>query len=431
MRLADKIVFLLLFGFLLFVGLNRHSRHPRFDYHSQIFTDKSGYHVYLPAFFYYEMDACKMPDNIVERTGRGYRLVDDKVVTKYPIGVALMHSPFFGIAALYDQVFQIKEEPGYSEAHHIALNWSTALYATLGLLLVWLTSVKFWSVSRSRAYLLVLLLLFVSNLLYYATRDAGMSHAYSFFTFSALQYLFYSLLSRKSVNLSRWFVVIFLCSLIIALRPLNGLFVVFPMAYFLWVRWSELKHVKFDMTRLQLTLGFLVGLLPILLQVAYNLYAFGGLRAHGYAAETFSNIVNLDLITFWFAPNNGVFMYIPILLLVPFWCFRQSAKGEYTSLIYLGYFLLISITYAAWWSPTLGCGFGHRGFTEHLAFFALPMIGVLKNFSKTQIKTAWLLSGLIAIYLFVWQWNFDGCWYGDSPWDWAEYFKMVGLRKLI
>jgi hypothetical protein len=168
-----------------------------------------------------------------------------------------------------------------------------------------------------------------------------------------------------------------------------------------------------------------LGIAPILLQLAYNFYAYDELWARGYAAETFSNIRNLELLTFWVAPNNGVFLYIPSLLLVLVWCYNSFLRKKYIPLLYLGYFLVISLTYAAWWSPTLGCGFGHRGFTEHLAFFALPISGVLGTTSDRKVKIAWVLSIVFAIYLFIWQWNFDGCWYGSSPWDWSEFIDIL------
>ena len=425
MKLLDKILFLLLFGFLLFVGLNRHSRHPRFDYHSQIFTDKSGYHVYLPAFFYYDMDACKLPADIVEKTGRGFRLVDNKIVTKYPIGVAIMHSPFFGIAALFDHKSSTAEEYGYTENQHVALNWSTSFYTTLGLLFLWLTAVYYWQLEKRKAYLLLFMVLFVSNLLYYSTRDAGMSHAFSFFVFAALQFLIFKILNRKSISGLDGLGIILLGSLVVALRPLNALFLVFPISFILKRNWSVLKEVKFTNYWVTYLLSFVLGIAPILFQLAYNFYAYDELYARGYAAETFSNIQNLELLTFWFAPNNGVFLYIPSILLVLVWCYNSFLRKKYIPLLYLGYFLVISLTYAAWWSPTLGCGFGHRGFTEHLAFFALPISGVLGTTSDRKVKIAWVLSIVFAIYLFIWQWNFDGCWYGSSPWDWSEFIDML------
>lgn len=427
MRLQDKIVFCVLFVFLLFLGLNRHSRHPRYNYHSQIFTDKSGYHVYLPALFYYDMDACKMPNNIVEKTGRGFHFSGDRIITKYPLGVALLHSPFFGVAAIYDALSGEQKELGYTESHHVALNWSSAFYGTLGLLLLWLTVFRFWGLTREKAYLLCFLVLFCSNLLYYITRDAGMSHVYSFFVFACGLYLWFASLKAKELSSRKIWKFILVGSLIFALRPLNLVFLVFPTLFLLIENKFTLRQIKISRVTPSRLFFYLLALTPIYLQLAYNHYAFGSILSRGYAVETFSNWGNLSLLTFWFAPNNGVFLYIPILLLVIYWVFEKCKEKKYYSLFFLIYFLIISFAYAAWWSPTLGCGFGHRGFTEHLALFALPIGQVVKGLNQRWSKVLWGVSIATAIYLFIWQWNFDGCWYGDGAWDWNEFLRMMSF----
>jgi hypothetical protein len=114
MKLVDKIVFILLFGLLLFVSLNRHSRHPRFDYHSQIYADKAGYQVYLPATFYYDWDASQMPAGIDSLVGSGFSIIDNKVHTKYPVGVAVMQLPFFALAAAIDNMHGEQGYLGYT-----------------------------------------------------------------------------------------------------------------------------------------------------------------------------------------------------------------------------------------------------------------------------------------------------------------------------
>ena len=157
MKLGDKILFILLFGLILFVSLNRHSRHPKFDYHSQIFSDKAGYHVFLPATVYYAWDAEQMPRNIDSLTGLGFMIVKNKIVTKYPVGVALLHAPFFAIAAGVDCMIGEQESLGYTETQHLALNWSTAVYGTLALLLIFLMAVQHWSLNRRQAWLLIFL----------------------------------------------------------------------------------------------------------------------------------------------------------------------------------------------------------------------------------------------------------------------------------
>jgi hypothetical protein len=427
MRLIDKVIFILLFGLLLFVSLNRHSRNPEFNYHSQLFADKAGYHIYSAAFFYYEMNAENLPEDIVKNTGNGFRIKGNKVITKYPIGVAVCQSPFFGVAALYDKVNGNDENAGFTKAHHLALNWSTAIWGILGLLFIFITAIKFWNLSHGRAYLLVVMLLFASNLLYYMTRDCGMSHTYSFTVFAALQFIVLNCFNKLRIGNRDLMGMLILLSLIVVLRPLNLIFISIPVLYILWSNKSIIKELKLDIKWFGWVLGLLIALVPVALQASYNHYAYGKLFADSYANETFSNFGNLDVLALWFAPNNGALLYSPVLLLLFVAIIRQVKGGNYKSLMYLSYFLLISITYASWWSPELGCGFGHRGFTEHLAFFALPIAGLLVNLSKSITKVVWLFTIAIAFLLFVAQLNFDGCWQVASDWDWAAFFGFFKL----
>jgi hypothetical protein len=59
---------------LFFATLNLHSRSGEFNYHSEIFSDKAGYQVYLPALFIYNFNATEFPDSIEFRTGEGFIL---------------------------------------------------------------------------------------------------------------------------------------------------------------------------------------------------------------------------------------------------------------------------------------------------------------------------------------------------------------------
>ena len=427
MKQVDKIIFILLFGALLFVSLNRHAHHPRFEYHSQIFTDKAGYHVYLPDYFYYDMDGQQMPEQVDLKTGTGFRIEKDKIATKYPIGVALFELPFFGAAALYDYMQGDVDFAGYTPAHHHAVNFSGFFYGTLGLLLLFLTAVRFWKLSRAKAYLLLLAVLGCSNLLYYITRDPGMSHLYSFTVFAALQYLLFYVVENQKLNNKQVVLLLVLCSLIVVLRPLNALFILFPLAYILYSYRKRIKPVlQFSVIK-GLILGVVLAAIPLMLQMVYNQYAFGGLFADSYANESFSRWGKLNLHTLWFGANNGVFVYIPILFLLFYWVYKNLKEGAYSSLLYLGYFLMISILYAAWWSPTLGCGFGHRGFTEHLAFFAFPFSAVLQKWDKKQLTKAWIAASIVFVLLFLAQYNFDDCWRGDGAWDWSEFFYLFRI----
>jgi hypothetical protein len=422
MKLVDNIVFVLLFGLLLFVSLNRHSRHPRFNYHSQIYSDKAGYQVYLPATFYYEWDAAQMPVEIDSLVGSGFSCKDNKIRTKYPIGVAVMQLPFFTLAAAIDYVQGEHVYLGFTENQHLALNWSTTVYGTLALLLIFLIAVQQWNLTRAQAYLLVFLLFGCSNLLYYLTRDAGMAHAYLLFCYSLIIYLYYRFLASKS-----WMVlagVVAISLLALSIRHINGLFFAVVGIYFLLTYRYRLNEVTRNTWAKGVGIGSIIGCPPVILQLLYNQYAFGSSGATGYANESFSNWDNIKLLELWFAPNNGALLYAPIMLIALYGIVKYRKQNRHL-LWFLVLFLLISVVYGAWWSPTLGCGFGHRGFIEFFVFFSLPMSRVIRHWTEKKQRVAWAIGLVVATILFSAQWSFDGCWYGEGPWDWAELAGLI------
>lgn len=424
MKLLDKIIFILLFGFILFISLNRFSRHSRFDYHSQLWADKAGYQVYLPAFFYYDMDGSTMPDSIGYQTGTGFTIKEDKIVTKYPLGVAVLHAPFFGVAAAIDAVQGETEYLGYTKNQHLATNWSSAFYAVIGFLFLFIISIKYWGLSRRQAFLLLLLVVGCTNLLYYSTRDGGLSHNYSFFCFSLFLYYIYKIVH----GVPRWqdlAKVTFILLVAISIRHVNVVFLAIVLIYLLHKYIDVWRTVKMNIWVKGIGVG-LIGVAPLVLQLIYNQYAFGSYGASGYENEAFSNWDNIKLLELWFAPGNGALLYSPPLFLAVL-ASLYYAKRDKTLLYFVGLFMAISLLYAAWWTPQLGCGFGNRGFTEFLVFFSIPIAVAIKQWSVKIRQWTMALSLVFFVFLFILQWNFDGCWYGDSLWDWTEYFSLLEI----
>jgi hypothetical protein len=422
----DAGVFLGLFVLLLFLALNRHSKHPIFEYHAEIFSDKAGYHVFLPALFYYDFDGNKFPKDIATKTGNGFIILDEKVITKYPVGVAIFQFPFFSIAAIIDKMAGQKENLGFTKIQHRAIDWATAFYGTLGLLFLFITATQFLNLSRKRAYLLVLFLLGSSNLLYYLTRDCGMSHAYSFFVFSAILITIFTIKKKGTVTWQQISLLCLLLGLAMSLRQINVLFISLPLLFLFFELRRKIRITATTFSK-GMALGVVLGCIPVLLQLLYNNYAYGHWLADTYKNESFSNWNNLNLVRFWFSPDNGALLYSPVFILViigSFIGFKKHGLGAFTFIIYL---MLIGFTYAAWWSPGLGCGFGNRGFTEHFAFFSLPCIWFIKAQSKTVIKLLWVIATTIFILLFLAQYNFDGCWYGKDAWDWNYFIHLFRI----
>ena len=96
LTVTDWVVFIGFFALALFLTFNRHSKSGYFNYHSEIWADKSGYYIYLPATIIYGFHPEKFPAGIDDSLGNGFMLEceNNKVRTKYFSGVAFYNFHF-------------------------------------------------------------------------------------------------------------------------------------------------------------------------------------------------------------------------------------------------------------------------------------------------------------------------------------------------
>ena len=129
-KLKIFLLFLLVYALFSFISLNRHSKSKIYTYHSELWADKAGYNVYLPALFIYDFDAAKFPDSLDYKVGNGFILDTStkKIITKYPYGVSLLQSPFWLIAHGLSE-----NKDGYSLPYQKAIDFAGCFYLTLGL----------------------------------------------------------------------------------------------------------------------------------------------------------------------------------------------------------------------------------------------------------------------------------------------------------
>jgi hypothetical protein len=73
----------------------------------------------------------------------------------------------------------------------------------------------------------------------------------------------------------------------------------------------------------------------------------------------------------------------------------------------------------------IGMWFWTSRFTEHLAFFALPISFILKSNSINKLRIAQIFMLALAVLLFISQFNFDGCWQSDNDWDWELFMRSL------
>lgn len=417
---------ILLFGACIFLSLNWHSHFKKFNYHSEIWADRAGYHVYLPAAFDYHFDPEAFPKGIDVRTGNGFHLdsIPGKVITKYPCGEALLRVPFY----LIGKWVRPANDPngaGFTLVDHAMVDIAASFYGVLGLLLLFLVLEE--RVRETVALATVLAILTGTNLLFYLIGNPGMSHVYSFFLFAAFIFIYEKSIHRKAYAANNLFLGL-LAGLILVTRPTNILFI--PLAVSVTATsWSEVKERIKHLLNIRSVLPFLLGaFIACLPQMAYWQYAFGTPIKWSYGEEGFINYLSPNFIPFLFAPANGLFPYSPLILFIlNIGIFYRKETRVSIGTGWLA-FLLVSYISASWFAWGFGCGFGSRNFVEYGALFAFPLASLLNLRSKGHHVIAFMVLAC-CLYTVKLTYSSAVCWFG-SDWDWNMYFNfLVGPFK--
>lgn len=419
--LQPKLFLLLVLPLSIFLTFNKHSKDKAHSYHGVIWADAAGYYVYLPMWFIYGNDASTFPNRIPEQTGNGFHVdsVNNKIITKYYCGSAILMTPFFLIS--HGLASPLGYNPdGFSEIYSYGLYFSGIIYCCLGMFFLTLFLQKHFNPSLSIS---TVFLLFISTNLYYYSIDApGMSHVYSFFLFSVFLYSTQQLLQSKK----RIWYILFSLSFVLAVltRPTNALIISFPFFYENGKFLLQLKYLLKEKN--SFIIALIVSILCVFPQLAYFKETSGDYFSYLYGDETFSNLSHPYIFETWFSTNNGLFIYAPVLLLALIGIVIMIREKEGMGFYLLFLFLLISYLFASWWNWWFGCSLGARNFIEFYTLFSIPMVYTIREAWKKSVTKYILIvfSAMCSIIYFSIEYYYDGCFYGGT-WDFESYLKLL------
>lgn len=421
----SKVLYLFaLFIVFSLLSLYRHNNIPLNTFRSEIWADRAGYFIYLPATFKYNYATNKFPDSIDILTGDGFSFRTNKVITKYTYGVALLQSPFYFLADILTGLVDLPRD-GFSFYYQKAIDIAASFYLVLALYLLF-QSLKVYTKYGTKVILFTLLLVvFGTNLYYYSIVETGMSHVYSFFLFSFILYLVIVKPIFKYVLLNEFLLSLIVC-LSILIRPINLLFVLIPLTWNLNFQEKKDKY-KNAINMKRLAIWLISCLIIFLPQLIYWKYAFGSYFSYSYKSEGFSNLLSPKVIEVIFSPKNGLLPYSPIFLLILIGLVLIFKTRPLESIKYLlVVFLLIYFT-SSWHVWDFGCGAGMRNMVEYYSFLSFPLCYCISGL--LSIRNSWLkilgvfIVSLLSLIAFKVNYHYFGCYFGET-WDWANYFKL-------
>lgn len=368
-----------------------------------IFEDVAIYYGYLPITFIYNDYTAVSIDRKSNRMICTHPTENGKRAIKYSMGMAVLYSPFFFITHLYTNLFDL-DTMGYSPPYQLALMLSSLFYLAIGLIFLRKVLLRYFNSIIVSITLVVMV--FGTNLLQYATYMAPMSHAYSFALFAVFIYLTIVWYEKPKYSTS-----VFLGltgGLIVLIRPSNALIVLVFILYNV----SSFAHLKnkallFLKEYKQLTIIVLFAIIVWIPQLLYWKSVTGNFFYYTYRDEGFF-FNNPQVFSGLFSYRNGWLTYTPLMiggLIGIFMLLRHRKEFFVPILVFLILNTYLILSWWCWWYV----GFGNRAFIESYALLSIPFATFLSwIFSSKALKIIFLpiIAFLIFLSTFmVWQFN--------------------------
>jgi hypothetical protein len=359
-------------------------------------SDGFSYYVYLPAWVIHADPTLEDLSN--RRFGGSYPAWSgltrwpgtERWVNPHQMGVAVLLLPLYlgGHALTLLRHYPVE---GFSFFYRHAAGLGGALYLAAGLF--FLRRLLERHVPAGVALATLLTITFGTNLFHYATFDSLWSHVYSFSLVACLL----DLLDRweRQPTRARAGVLGIVIGLIALVRMSNAAVLLFLLLFgvagpaSLGARLSVLRG-----RAPHLALMAAMAVLVVSPQLAFYKSATGSLVVDPYG----NLLAGLGVAGFDFlhpklagvlvGTQKGLFFWSPALLLGVIGCFALQGPLRAFLLPSLAVFAVNTLLVASWWDWQFGGSYGHRGFTDLLAIFALPIAALYERAARHPLSRA-------------------------------------------
>ena len=356
-------------------------------------SDVVSYYAYLPATFI-EKDHTL---HFIDDTSRSYaglywpeRTPNGGLAIKTSMGLSMMYAPFFFMAHLFSESLGY-EANGFSVPYAFALMFSCLIYLFIGFLFLRKVLLKYFSDIITTFTLIIIGT--GTNLYWYATVEAPMSHGYSF----ALFCIFLFLVEKWYAN-QKWSISIFLgliFGLITLIRPSNGFIAFFFLLFGIVKRENIFERLKLFWLNYKKIIAIILCVLVVWIpQLLYWKSVSGEWFYYSYGGERFF-FNDPKILEVLFSFRKGWLIYTPIMIcsLIGMGLLWKMNRRYFFPI--LVFFICNLYVISSWWCWWYGGGLGMRSLIESYAILAVPLAACLTWVSKRKIVMKVLLTVLI------------------------------------
>ncbi len=364
-----------------------------------IIWDIKSYYAYLPATLIYNDLSFEFMDDGSGKFSKWiwpFESPSGKKAIRASMGMSILYSPFFLVGHLVALLTNY-EADGYSRPYHVALNFSAMFYLWLGLLCLARVLRRFFS-DNIVAFTLFAVVI-GTNLFYYTTREAPMSHSFGFSLFAIFLWLTVRFYEKPSIK--RIIHAGLIAGLIALVRPTN---IIILLVFFLWgiSSFSDFKdRVMFFLKKYYWVLIMAAVFILVWIPQFIYWYSISGkifYFTYGEKGDSFF-FQNPQIFNILFSYKKGWLVYTPIMILAFIGLF-YTPKRVPGALLPIAVFKIVNIyILASWWSWWFGGGFGLRAFVESYALMALPMACMIDYAYKQKKALRSIIIGVFVLLI--------------------------------
>lgn len=361
------LCFLMLSSILVFANFNI----SRWNGLKVIDWDVVGFYAYLPATFIhhdYKLNFVKEhPEFAHERKFWPQAAPNGGLVIKPTMGLSIMYLPFFFFAHIHSQIADL-EANGFTVLYHKYIHLSALFYLIIGffylrkLLIRWFSE---WSTACS-----LLSIALGTNLFYYATTEASMSHVY---TFSLCAVFLYTIVKWYDLKQTKFALLAgLLFGMMVLIRPVNLVFGLFPLFYGMHSLFAYKERFTFLINHYKHILFFIGAAFIVLLpQLLYWKSVTGQFLFYSYLDEHFF-FLKPQILKGLFSFRNGWLIYTPIMFFSIFGLY--FIKSKHVELLYpiriiFPIYIYLVFSWWCWWYV----GFGNRAMIDSYAILSISL----------------------------------------------------------
>jgi hypothetical protein len=375
--------------------------------------DVFGYYMYLPMQFKYhdlKIQDVSVITNILN-TYHGsetfYQAVhweNGNWVMRYPIGLAVLFSPFYFIADLIATYTSFPAD-GFSKPYQLCILYGSLIYALIGLYFIKRILIMFFD-DKVAAMTLFCIALGTNYFFHVSIHGQGaMSHNFVFVLYAIIIYL---TIRWHDFYQVKFIVLLGICVGLIALcRPTEIISVIIPLLYGITNKKSFLNKLHlFYKYKFQLVLFSFIVFLVGFIQFGYWHYVSGEFIINPYAAGNPGEGLELlqpNILKVLFSFRKGWFIYTPLMVLSVFGFLKmyKSNKMLFTPVfIYFVLNLYVISCWSCWW---YGACFGVRSLVPSYAALCIPLGYFILYAIKSKFKVLYFIFMILCIILNLFQ----------------------------